>query len=413
MSGTNKHKYLPLTLSLGTLGGIAVPLVRRGTLLPAKRKQRFATAADNQKAVTISIFLGESTIASKNIPLGNFDATGIPEAPRGEAEVDVQFEVDQNCQIRVTATPLKSGTASSSTAGEFNPTLTKEKIDEMLRKAIDDQQEDQSLAEQVGAKNDANQLLIRTENYLQGQQKYGMRNAVDGQIEDIVASLGLALEDDNIGVIKDKNKRLKELIPNTTVGFDFFGGGDAFSDLFGAGQRSMKKPSTAGRKMRGSVASTAPLKTPSSTDEIAILKEGVFSAGQYFDAKRVVRDLFATATQDIVIIDAYIGEDVLSLLTVKRDGVHVKLLTAKVSPVFQTLARDFNRQYKNLEIRTSKTFHDRFIFVDDRDFYHFGASLEHLGKKTFMFSKLEEPLIISTLKTHWTSGWSHAAAVVF
>jgi len=174
----------------------------------------------------------------------------------------------------------------------------------------------------------------------------------------------------------------------------------------------MKKPYTAGRKIREPAAPTASSKPPSSTDEIAKSKAGMFSAGQYFDAKQVVRDLFATATQDIVIVDAYIGEDVLSLLTVKRDGVHVKLLTGKVSPAFLTLARDFNRQYKNLEIRTSKTFHDRFIFVDDRDFYHFGASLEHLGKKTFMFSKLEEPLIITALKTHWTAGWGHAAVML-
>ena len=122
--------------------------------------------------------------------------------------------------------------------------------------------------------------------------------------------------------------------------------------------------------------------------------------------------MFAIATKDIVIVDAYLGEDVLNLLTVKRDGVHVKLLTGKVSPAFLSLARDFNRQYGNLVIRTSKTFHDRFIFIDDRDFYHFGASLEHLGNKTFMFSKLEEPLIISTLKNHWADGWNLAAVVL-
>lgn len=408
MSNANEYKFLPLTMSLGTLGGIAVPLVKRGTPLPAKRKQRFATAADNQKAITVLIFLGESKIASKNIALGNFDATGIAEAPRGEAEVEVQFEVDQTCQVRVTATPLKFGKVSSSTTGTFNTVLTKEKVDEMLRKAIDEEQEDQSLAEQVEAKNDANQLLIRAEKYLQSQQQYGVRSSVDGQIEDIIASLGLALVDDNLGVIRDKYKRLKELIPSTTLDFNFFGGSDPFSNFFGGARHPTKKPAPAGDKPRETAAPTASSKAPSSTDEIAKSKVGVFSAGQYFDAKLVVRDLFAIATKDIVIVDAYLGEDVLNLLTVKRDGVHVKLLTGKVSPAFLTLARDFNRQYRNLAIRTSKTFHDRFIFIDDRDFYHFGASLEHLGNKTFMFSKLEEPLIITALKTHWTTGWGDA-----
>lgn len=412
MSSTNQYKLLPLTLSLGTLGGIAVPLVKRGTPLPATRKQRFATAADNQKAVTVSIFLGESKISSKNIALGNFNATGISEAPRGEAEVDIQFEVDKNCQVRVTATPLKFGKTTSPITGNFNPVLTKEKVDAMLQKAIDEQQEDQLLAEQVEAKNTANQLLTRAEKYLQSQQQHGVRGAVDSQIEDFVASLGLALEDDNLGAIWEKTKRLKELIPNTTLGFDFFGGSDPFSNFFGATRRPIKKQSSAGGKPHEPASPTASSKAPPSTDEITKSKEGLFSAGQYFDAKRVIRDLFSIATKNIDIVDAYLGEDVLNLLTVKRDGVHVKLLAGKVSPAFVTLARDFNRQYKSLEVRTSKTFHDRFIFIDNRDFYHFGASLEHLGNKTFMFSKLEEPLIISTLKTHWTVGWSHAAVVI-
>lgn len=407
-----EYKFLPLTLSMETVGGIATPLVKRGTPLPAKRKQRFSTATDNQKAVTVSIFYGESPISRKNISLGKFDLTGIPEAPRGEVEVDVQFEVDQKCQIKVTAIAVDSGKAISSTNGEFQPDLTKDKVDEMLRKAIDEQQEDQSLAQQVEAKNAANILLHRAEKYLQSQQRYGIQNSVDSQIEETVASLGIALQDDNIGSIKDKSKRLQELIPNTEVDFGTLFGGDIFGSFIGSGQPPKKKPSSSGGKAQAQGAPSASSKDPSPTEEIAKSKEGMFSAGQYFDAKRVVRDLFATATRDIIIVDAYIGEDVLNLLTVKRDGVYVKLLTGKVSPAFLVLARDFNRQYKNLEIRSSKTFHDRFIFVDDSDFYHFGASLEHLGNKTFMYSKLEEPSIIVALKNQWGVGWGQAVAVL-
>ena len=68
MSNKNEYKFLPLTMSLGTLGGIATPLIKRGTPLPAKRKQRFSTASENQKAITVLIFLGESKIASKILP---------------------------------------------------------------------------------------------------------------------------------------------------------------------------------------------------------------------------------------------------------------------------------------------------------------------------------------------------------
>lgn len=121
-----------------------------------------------------------------------------------------------------------------------------------------------------------------------------------------------------------------------------------------------------------------------------------------------MRDIFAQATGSIVIIDGYVGEDVLNLLTVKRDTVWAKLLTGKVSPAFLTLARDFARQYKTLEIRSSKAFHDRFIIIDDKDFYHFGASLEHLGNKTFMFSKLDEPSIQDALRKQWQEAWDQA-----
>lgn len=409
MTNATEYNFLPLTLNMETMGGIAVPLVRRGTPLPAKRKQRFTTAADSQKAVTVSIFLGESPISRKNISLGKFDLTGLPEAPRGEAEVNVEFEVDKNCQIKVTVSAVKSGKTISSTEKEFTPTLTNEKVNEMLRKAIDEQQEDQSLAQHIEAKNNANNLIHRAEKYLQSQQQYGFHGSVDIQIEETVASLGLALQDDNIGAIKDKSKRLQGLIPDTTVGFGaLFGGVNVFDNFFGAHHPPKKKP----EKTSAPEVASPSSKGSSSTDGIAKSKEGVFSAGQYYDAKRTIRDLFASATREIIIVDAYIGEDVLNLLTVKRGGVLVKLLTGKVSPAFLTLARDFNRQYKNLEIRSSKMFHDRFIFIDDRDFYHFGASLEHLGNKTFMFSKLEEPLIITALRTHWASGWGQSSIVL-
>ena len=125
-----------------------------------------------------------------------------------------------------------------------------------------------------------------------------------------------------------------------------------------------------------------------------------------------MRDLFAQATGSIVIIDGYVGEDVLNLLTVKKEEVTVRLLTGKVSPAFLTLARDFARQYKGLEVRSSKVFHDRFIIVDDTNCYHFGASLEHLGSKTFMFSKIEELSIKSVLIKQWDEAWNQATLVL-
>lgn len=415
MNEPTEYDFLPLTLSMETLGGVAAPLVKRGTPLPTTRKQRFSTASDNQKAVSISIFYGESPVSKKNIPLGKLELDNIPKVPRGEAEVNIQFEVDDKCQVTVTATALESGKTVSSAKNQFKLELSKEKIDEMLRKAIDEQHEDQSFAKKIEAKNAANNLIVRAEKYLLSQQKYALRSDVDSQIEETIASLGLALQDDNVGMIEDKSKRLRELIPDTTVDLGaFFGASNnMFEGLFGSGQSREKKATSSigGRQQSQGTARSSP-KEIYSTEEITKLKEGVFSAGQHFDAKRVVRDLFAMAAMNIVVIDAYVGEDVLNLLTVKKDGVHVRLLTGKVSPAFLTLARDFNRQYKNLEIRSSNIFHDRFIFVDDKDLYHFGASLEHLGNRTFMFAKIEEPVVIAALKAQWETSWEQAAVAL-
>ena len=215
-------------------------------------------------------------------------------------------------------------------------------------------------------------------------------------------------------MIEDKSKRLRELIPDTTVDLGAFFGASSnmFEGLFGSGQPQRKKAasSTGGRQQSQGTARPMP-KDIHSSEEIIKPREGVFSAGQHFDAKSVVRDLFAMAEMNIIVIDSYVGEDVLNLLTVKKDEVCIKLLTGKVSPAFLTLARDFNRQYKNLEIRSSNIFHDRFIFVDNKDFYHFGASLEHLGNRTFMFAKVEEPIVIAALRAQWENGWEQATVV--
>jgi Hsp70 protein len=410
MTDEPAYRFLPLTLSMQTLGGRAVPLVRRGTPLPTQRTQRFSTTADNQSTVSIEVFLGESPIAEKNIFVCKCDLTELPEAPRGEPEIDVTFEVDQNCRIKVTAKEKKSGRSISTEMEEAQPHLTQEKVEEMLFKANEAQKEDEAKAEQIDVLNKATDTIHRAEKYLQDQQKYGLNNSTDRQVEDIIASLGLSVQDDNISAIRDKTKRLEQLLPDTTLGslgglFD----SNIFGNIFGPPQASQKSPSRPkGSQTKENAGPPPEKKAKSQPEQISQDKKGLFSAGQHFDAKRVVRDLFAQATHEIIVIDAYVGEDVLNLLTVKRDGVAVRLLAGKISPAFQTLAQDFNRQYKGLSVRSSKVFHDRFVIVDGKDYYHFGASLEHLGNRAFMFSKIEEATMICALQTQWEEAWKQA-----
>lgn len=148
----------------------------------------------------------------------------------------------------------------------------------------------------------------------------------------------------------------------------------------------------------------ATVKTP----KMKITREGLFSSGQVFDAIQLVADIFSCAKQSIMIVDNYIDEKVMSLMTTKDSKVEVKIITRKVSPAFRTKANEFNKQYGGLSIRLSMEFHDRFVIIDGVDFYHFGASIKDLGKKGFMFSRIEEPEITKSLSLKLTQEWKKA-----
>ena len=145
-----------------------------------------------------------------------------------------------------------------------------------------------------------------------------------------------------------------------------------------------------------------------------VTKEGAFFAGQTYDALRAVQEIVAQAKTDIFLIDGYIGQHTLDIMTVKPSGATVRLmtLTGSGTPNLKTAAAAFNAQYGGLAIRSSNAFHDRFLIIDDADFYHFGASIKDLGKRGFMFSKIEEPTIIGLLRAEAAREWAAAAVIV-
>ena len=118
-------------------------------------------------------------------------------------------------------------------------------------------------------------------------------------------------------------------------------------------------------------------------------KQGIFFDGQIFDAYRFVSDLFRTAKKSIIIIDNYIDDTVLTHLTKRRDTVSVTILTKIISKQLALDVKKFNEQYPTIEIKEFDNSHDRFLIIDDKTIYHFGASLKDLGKKWFAFSKMD------------------------
>ena len=118
-------------------------------------------------------------------------------------------------------------------------------------------------------------------------------------------------------------------------------------------------------------------------------REGIFFDGQIFDAWQFASDIIKSATKSIVLIDNYIDESVLTLLSKRKSVVIATIYTASVSKQFKLDLRKFNAQYPAVEVKTFTKSHDRFLIIDNTTVYHIGASLKDLGKKWFAFSKIE------------------------
>ncbi len=119
-------------------------------------------------------------------------------------------------------------------------------------------------------------------------------------------------------------------------------------------------------------------------------KQGVFFDGQIFEAYKFVSGLVRKANKSIVLIDNYIDETVLDLFGKKKKNVKVTILTGRITRSLELDAKKFNAQYPTLEIKKFGKAHDRFLIIDDKEVYHFGASLKDLGKKWFAFSKMDK-----------------------
>lgn len=126
--------------------------------------------------------------------------------------------------------------------------------------------------------------------------------------------------------------------------------------------------------------------------------QGVFCAGQIFDAYVFVSDLIKRAKNEIILIDNYIDETVFTMLDKRNDCVKATIYTAKLSTKMQLDLQKHNSQYFPINIEHSNKSHDRFLIIDE-EVYHIGASLKDLGKRVFAFSKMEigKDIILSIL----------------
>ena len=165
----------PLSLGIETMGGVMTKMINKNTTIPTKFSQVFSTAEDNQPAVTVKVFQGEREIAVHNKLLGEFNLEGIAPAPRGIPQIEVTFDIDANGILHVHAKDKGTGKENKITI-KANSGLSDDEIQQMIKDAEMNAEEDKKARELVDAKNSADALVHSTKKSL---EEYGDKVGAD------------------------------------------------------------------------------------------------------------------------------------------------------------------------------------------------------------------------------------------
>ena len=190
----------PLSLGVETLGGVMTKLIERNTTIPTEKKETFSTAADSQTEVTIHVLQGEREFARDNRTLGRFNLTGIPPAPRGMPQIEVNFSIDTNGILSVAAKDMASGKKQSIEI-KGSTGLSKDEVEKMKRDAESHAEEDRKHRELVDLKNEGDSKAYQAEKMLKDQgDKVSSEDR--SNIESAVSNLRSAVKGDEAQSIR-------------------------------------------------------------------------------------------------------------------------------------------------------------------------------------------------------------------
>lgn len=128
------------------------------------------------------------------------------------------------------------------------------------------------------------------------------------------------------------------------------------------------------------------------------VKQKIFFKGQIWDSYSLIMDIIKKAEKKITIIDNYVDDSILKMLSKKNKGVEIVILTSNKSNIQNLDVQKFNKEYPTLKVAKTDKFHDRFIIIDNKELYHLGASIKDLGKKCFAINKVENEEFIGLIK---------------
>lgn len=198
----------PLSLGIETLGGVMTKLIEKNTTIPTKANQVFSTAADNQTAVTVHVLQGEREMASANKSLGRFDLTDIPPSQRGMPQIEVNFDIDANGILHVSAKDKATGKAQSITI-KASSGLSEDEIKNMVKDAEAHAEEDRKFHELVTVRNQADNMI---HSVTKSMQEAGDKVSADERqsIEHALQALKEVVKGNDKDLIESKTKDLTD-----------------------------------------------------------------------------------------------------------------------------------------------------------------------------------------------------------
>ena len=196
----------PLSLGIETMGGVMSKMITKNTTIPTKFSQVFSTADDNQPAVTIKVFQGEREIATGNKMLGEFNLEGIPPSPRGTPQIEVTFDIDANGILHVGAKDKGTGKENKITI-KANSGLSDAEIEQMVKDAELNADEDKKKVEMVQARNQA-ETMINSVKKSVAEHGDKLDEAEKSSIDEAVTALEEALKGDDKDDIEAKTNVL-------------------------------------------------------------------------------------------------------------------------------------------------------------------------------------------------------------